>query len=243
MMHESCVGTLAAVSLVDAANISDVTVVGRLAVSLAVGEALGLERELDGQEAGLRTHALLALGAGIFGVISVGAFGSFASDSSAGNVSIDPTRIASYVAAGVGFLAGGTIVRGATRVKGLTTAASLWVCAGVGLAAGLGFTVGAIAGTVGALFLLLLERPLARLRRTKERVALQVRLRVGGNLDEVMATVLDLQEGNFHPNITTRRIEGAVIVEITDIRMRTAQHLMTRLSAMPVVDEATLLTD
>lgn len=230
-------------SLVDAANLSNVDIIGRLAVSLAVGTALGLEREIDGQEAGLRTHALLALGAGLFGVISVGAFGTFASDSTAGNISIDVTRIASYVAAGIGFLAGGTIVKGATRVKGLTTAASLWVCAAVGLAAGLGFYVGAVAGTVGALFLLALERPLAGIRRNKERVAVQVRLGPDGTLDEVMSAVLDLQAADFHPNITTRRVDGALIIEISDVRLRTAQHLLAVLAAMPTVDETTLLTD
>lgn len=235
--------TIAAVSLVDAANLSDLDIIGRLAMSLAVGTALGLERELDGQEAGLRTHALLALGAGMFGVVSVGAFGSFASDSTAGNVSIDVTRIASYVAAGVGFLAGGTIVKGTTRIKGLTTAASLWVCSAVGLAAGLGFYVGAIAGTIAALFLLVLERPLAGLRRNKERVALQVRFGETGSLDEVMSTILDVADANFRPNITARRADGRMIVEITDVRLRTARRLLAALSALPSVEEATLLTD
>ena len=64
-------------SIVDAADLSNVDIVGRLAVSRAVGGALGLERELKGHEAGIRTDALLALGAGMFGVVSVGAVSSF----------------------------------------------------------------------------------------------------------------------------------------------------------------------
>ena len=231
-------------SVVDAANLSGLDIVGRLAASLAVGAALGLERELDGQEAGLRTHALLALGAGVFGVLSVGAFGDFASDSVGGNVQIDVTRIASYVAAGVGFLAGGAIVKEGTRVKGLTTAASLWVCAAVGLAAGLGFYLGAVAGTIGALLMLVLERPLIRLRRSKETVALVVHLRDHRDVGGLMNVLFDAAEPNFHPHITSRdRPDGGVDVDIRHVRLPTARRLMAQLAANPTVAEASLISD
>lgn len=231
-------------SVVDAANLSDVDIIGRLAVSLAVGAALGLERELDGQVAGLRTHALLALGAGVFGVLSVGAFGDFVSDSAGGNVQVDVTRIASYVAAGVGFLAGGAIVKEGTRVKGLTTAASLWVCAAVGLAAGLGFYVGAVAGTVGALLMLVLERPLIRLRRAKETVSLVVHLRDHRDVGGLMNVLFEAPEPNFHPHITSRdRPDGGVDVDIRHVRLPTARRLLAQLAAMPTVAEASLLSD
>jgi putative Mg2+ transporter-C (MgtC) family protein len=233
-------------SIVDAAHLSDLDVIARLAVALGVGASIGLERELDGQEAGLRTHALLALGAGMFGVISVGAFGSFASDTPGGNVQIDVTRIASYVAAGIGFLAGGAIVKGTTRIKGLTTAASLWVCAAAGLAAGLGFYVGAIAGTVAALVMLLLDRPLSGLRRSKERVALHVHVHDEESLAALLAAVLDADDGNYHPTIRTRRErdgEDGIDVDISGVRLPTARHLLTKLSAMPSVDEVSLISD
>ena len=231
-------------SVVDAANLSDAEIIGRLAVSLAVGSALGLERELDGKEAGLRTHALLALGAGVFGVMSVAAFGTFVSDSSNGNVTVDVTRIASYVAAGVGFLAGGAIVREDSRVKGLTTAASLWVCAGVGLAAGLGFYVGAIAGTVLALVMLLLERPLARLRLGRRRVTLLVSLRDEDVLAQLISPLLDSNDPKFHPNITFRRQpDGGVDVDIVEVRLPQAKRLVAQLSVMPGVEKVTLLGD
>lgn len=231
-------------SIVDAANLSDAEIIGRLAVSLAVGSALGLERELDGKEAGMRTHALLALGAAVFGVVSVAAFGTFASDSSSSNVTVDVTRIASYVAAGVGFLAGGAIVREETRVKGLTTAASLWVCAGVGLAAGLGFYVGAIAGTALALAMLLLDRPLARLRLGRRNVTLLVSLRDDEVLGQLVRSLLDPSDPKTHPKVTFRRQpDGGVELDIIEVRLPHAKRLLAELSVMPGVDRAALLGD
>lgn len=121
---------------------------------------LGIEREWRGHAAGARTHMLLALGSAVFGVLSVGAFASFAAARATTDVSMDPTRIASYVAAGVGFLGGGTILKEGDRVRGLTTAASLWTAAAVGLASGLGFWPGALIATGIAVVTLVAERPL-----------------------------------------------------------------------------------
>jgi putative Mg2+ transporter-C (MgtC) family protein len=126
---------------------TEIEVVGRLLLAALLGGILGVERELDGQDAGFRTHLLLALGAALFGAISVGAFTDFA-DSSATNVQVDVTRVASYVAAGIGFIGGGAILKHRGTITGITTATSLWTSAAVGLAAGLGFWVGAVATAV-----------------------------------------------------------------------------------------------
>lgn len=123
---------------------TEIEVVGRLLLAALLGGILGIERELDGQDAGFRTHLLLALGAALFGAISVGAFSEFV-DGSATNVQVDVTRVASYVAAGIGFIGGGAILKHRGTITGITTATSLWTGAAVGLAAGLGFWVGAVA--------------------------------------------------------------------------------------------------
>jgi putative Mg2+ transporter-C (MgtC) family protein len=94
-------------------------------LATVLGVAIGLERELSAQPAGLRTHVLVCLGAMLFTL--VGARAAHA----------DPTRIAAQVVAGIGFLGGGTILRDGFNVRGLTTAASLWVTAAAGLAVGL----------------------------------------------------------------------------------------------------------
>lgn len=134
-----------------------VEVLVRLALALVLGGLIGVERETVEKPAGLRTHMLVTLGAALFTLISrEGFFGSGA----------DPARIASNIVVGIGFLGAGTIWRSGVTVQGLTTAASLWTSAAIGTAAGAGFYVGAVAGTVLVMLVLIplkaLERRLPR---------------------------------------------------------------------------------
>lgn len=135
-------------------------IVGRLVLASVLGALVGLERESAGQDAGFRTHLMVALGAAMFGVVSVGAFDQFMTDDPT-NVRIDVTRIASYVAAGVGFIGGGVILKHAGNVRGITTATSLWTAAAIGLAAGVGFWIGALTATVISLVALAALKPLS----------------------------------------------------------------------------------
>jgi putative Mg2+ transporter-C (MgtC) family protein len=143
------------------ATVGSLDLVGRLMLAALLGGLLGAERELDGQDAGLRTHLLLALGAALFGATSVGAFDGFIADPSETNVTVDVSRIASYVAAGIGFIGGGTILKHRGRVSGITTATSLWTTAAVGLAAGLGFWIGSLTTALVALVALRALKPLS----------------------------------------------------------------------------------
>jgi putative Mg2+ transporter-C (MgtC) family protein len=149
--------------LLEAAAPGSVEVIARLVVAAVLGGLLGAERELDGQDAGLRTHLLLSLGASLFGVISVGAFSAFIVDPADANVRVDVTRIASYVAAGIGFIGGGAIVKYRGSVSGITTATSLWTTAAVGLAVGVGFWIAAVTATVLSLVALRGLKPLSNL--------------------------------------------------------------------------------
>ncbi len=123
----------------------------RVLLAVGLGAALGLEREIDSQPAGFRTHILVCLGAALFGLISIHAFAPFAVTRANTNVQIDITRVASQVVVGVGFLGGGAILKYGASIRGLTTAASMWVAAAVGLAVGLGYYWAAVAVTVAAL--------------------------------------------------------------------------------------------
>lgn len=136
-------------------------VVIRIVLAAALGGALGFERELRDQPAGLRTHILVSLGACLFTLAGVFAFLEYGgSADSSGR--FDVSRIASQVVVGIGFLGGGTILRDRGAVRGLTTAANLWVTAAVGLAVGLGFYVGAGVAALISLLSLAGLKPVGR---------------------------------------------------------------------------------
>src|SRR5258708_7055630 len=117
--------------------ISFSTIVLRLIVALLLGAVIGFEREYRQHVAGMRTTALIALGSALFTIIS--AYGFF-NLLGVAHIQLDPTRIASYIIAGIGFLGGGVIFfqQGKDRVRGLTTAAAIWVIAAIGMACGAG---------------------------------------------------------------------------------------------------------
>jgi putative Mg2+ transporter-C (MgtC) family protein len=127
----------------------------RLTVALALGAVIGFEREQKEHAAGLRTLALVSLGCALFTIVS--AYG-FLELLAIAHTTIDPTRIASYIVAGIGFLGGGTIFlsRQNEKVRGLTTAATIWVIAAVGIACGVGMILAAIVTTLMMLFILFL---------------------------------------------------------------------------------------
>lgn len=126
----------------------------RLTLALVLGGAIGLERELSAHSAGLRTNALVSLGSALFMLISQYGFTEFLGLQ---HIQVDPSRIASYVVAGIGFLGGGAIIfhKEQVRVKGLTTAAAIWGVAALGLACGAGMIVEALTTTILALIVLI----------------------------------------------------------------------------------------
>ena len=124
----------------------------RLGVGVGCGALIGLERQWRARMAGLRTNALVAAGATVFVLYSV-AVGDTGS----------PTRVASYVVSGIGFLGGGVILRDGFNVRGLNTAATLWCSAAVGVLAAGGQYVFALMATAAVLIVHVLGRPLGRL--------------------------------------------------------------------------------
>ncbi|HEY2139386.1 MAG TPA: MgtC/SapB family protein [Chthoniobacterales bacterium] len=131
----------------------------RLGAALLLGSLFGLNRELHGKPAGLRTHALVCLGAAAAATLILrGPDGHLAADPNA------ISRVIQGILTGVGFLGAGVILRDpAGHVTGLTTAATIWVCAVLGLICGFGYWF--VLGVTVALttIILLLGRPLERL--------------------------------------------------------------------------------
>jgi putative Mg2+ transporter-C (MgtC) family protein len=126
------------------------TIAIRLILAVIFSGVVGWERERLRKPAGFRTHILVGVGSTLVVMVSI-----FMSDIYSGRV--DPSRIASNVVVGIGFLGAGTILRSREGiVTGLTTAASLWVVSGIGLALGCGFYTGALMTTVIVIMVLYL---------------------------------------------------------------------------------------
>jgi putative Mg2+ transporter-C (MgtC) family protein len=106
----------------------------QLFLAALLGSLIGTERELKGRLAGTKTHALVCLGACLFTILSVVGFQSFAS-----GTAFDPSRVASQIVIGIGFIGAGLIIFQQSKIQGLTTAAGIWTTAGIGMALGLKF--------------------------------------------------------------------------------------------------------
>jgi putative Mg2+ transporter-C (MgtC) family protein len=165
-----------------AGSISDVEIVVRLVIVSVLCGVIGLERQTRGQVAGMRTHLIVGLGAGLFTLVSAYGFtGASASHS-------DPTRVAAQIVSGIGFLGGGAILRYGVTVRGVTTAAALWISAAVGMAAAAGFYVGAVATTALALVALVALgrlKPVVR-RRFGETLSLELGLAPGSSIHSLL---------------------------------------------------------
>lgn len=149
----------------------------RIAVAIALGFTLGLERELTNKYAGLRTHILVCLGACIFTIISIYGFPTFVDGD---NVIIsqatgirDSGRVAAQIVTGIGFIGAGTVLRNGPMIIGLTTAATLWISAAIGMTCGVGMYDVAIITTLMSVAILTLIRAFERkflpnsIKRTK----------------------------------------------------------------------------
>src|SRR3990167_2647123 len=124
-------------------SIDTMQMIYQITLAAVLGMLVGFEREYRGKPAGLRTYMLVALGAALFTILSVA---SPAGD--IGRSSFDPSRIASQVVVGIGFIGGGLIIFKNDRMEGLTTAAGLWATAAIGMAVGFGFYIVAVYSTL-----------------------------------------------------------------------------------------------
>lgn len=136
-----------------------------IVLATVLGGAIGLERELSGKAAGLRTNVLICLGAAVFTIISQrmveGTDGSI-------------VRVAAQIVTGVGFLGAGAVIQDRRGVHGLTTAATIWLVASIGMGCGAGFHKLAVTSTLLAIIVLVVG---LRLIKPIERFAAKYRVR------------------------------------------------------------------
>lgn len=139
----------------------------RLLIAITLGGLVGIERQLNGHWAGLRTLMAVSMGAAIFTLVGTlaaeQAANQQAADDTVRNI-VDATRVVQGIAAGVGFLGAGAILKLSDQleIKGLTTASAIWLSAALGTAAGLALWELALAATVVSLVILALLRPLEK---------------------------------------------------------------------------------
>ncbi|HPW16828.1 MAG TPA: MgtC/SapB family protein [Candidatus Aminicenantes bacterium] len=123
----------------------------RIGLATALGAVIGMERERSERAAGLRTHAMVALGAAAFMLASAYGFKGVLGTPA---VVLDPSRVAAQIVTGIGFLGAGAIILQREVVRGLTTAASIWVVAAIGMAVGGGLYALAVSATALTLVVL-----------------------------------------------------------------------------------------
>src|ERR1041384_2269189 len=150
----------------------NVELIIRILVGTALGAIIGYERDIHGRPAGLRTHAIVALASATFMVVSTH-LAYFQGYRPGDFTEIDGSRIAASALAGLGFLAGGAILRTGLSIHGLPTAAGLWLPAAIGLCAGGGMYAESVAATViGVTTLSMLRRFEDKDDRTRRRLTL-----------------------------------------------------------------------
>ena len=140
----------------------------QLAMAALLGGAIGLERELGGKPAGLRTNILICMGAVLYTSLGITLGGA------------DPMRVAAQIVTGVGFIGAGTILHARGAVVGLTSAATIWVVAAIGVALGAGHYLEA-AGATLAVFAVL--QGLGRLEKLVERHTTRTHVQVHARPD------------------------------------------------------------
>jgi putative Mg2+ transporter-C (MgtC) family protein len=127
---------------------TELELLARILFAAMVGSIIGIERRHAARPAGIRTMALVAMGAAVFTVVSIFGF------TTEGQQFHDPARLAAQVATGVGFIGAGTMIRSGGVVRGLTTASGIWMSAALGVAAGAGMFVVALGGALISIVIL-----------------------------------------------------------------------------------------
>ena len=140
---------------------TNLVILFRIILAVVLSFAPGVERELTGKFAGLRTHILVCLGACVFTILSIYGFNMYAPDGSVATQN-DPARIAAQVITGIGFIGAGTVMRNGGNVFGITTAATLWMCAAIGMCCGCGEYIVAIIASLATLLVLVSIRRLEK---------------------------------------------------------------------------------
>jgi len=179
----------------------------QLGLATLLGGAIGLERELGGKPAGLRTNILICIGSVLYTKLSISMAGANA----------DPTRVAAQIVTGVGFIGAGTILHARGAVVGLTSAATIWVVAAIGVALGAGHYPEALGAT---LLVILVLQGLGRVEIVVERQAASSRVTIHARPDPNVVEELEtiVRRTGLEVTRQTHRRENVDLVVEFDMR-------------------------
>lgn len=177
---------------INSIEVDTVSSIFKLCLSLILGSIVGFERKRKGQTAGVRTFALISMGATLAMLLSI-----YVPQEYMGLKNGDPGRIAAQVITGIGFLGAGAIIQMKGSVRGLTTAAGIWMVAAIGMSVGVGLYVLSIVATALILFILVqLERIEHRISKGSEpRI---IRIKIDGIIENTDAYTDILKRHRVH---------------------------------------------
>jgi len=210
----------------------------RMLLAVALGGAIGLEREQHGRSAGLRTHIMVCLGTTMAMVVSMQLYRLLPATMADSALRVDPTRIAAGILTGIGFIGAGAIMKLKSSTRGLTTAACIWFVAALGVVIGVGAYPTAAAGTLLALgVLMLLTRFEHRLRPNTYREIIVV----AAQSDELFAQVkavfdglgMTVQSYEYEDELEKRQIRAVFNVKFP--RAHLGEETLRRLREIPGV--------
>ena len=198
----------------------------RLIISMLLGMIIGAERKRKGQTAGIRTFALISMGACLAMLLSI-----YVPQEYMGLKNGDPGRIAAQVITGIGFLGGGAMIQMRGTVKGLTTAAGIWITAIIGMAVGIGMYLVSFIATALVLIALIAFEQYSKRKRIGQDSKV-INLTVDGIVENIEAYREVLKENDIH--LSTFYVEYDYDKQITELNFVILVHTYT--NVLPILN-------
>ena len=183
----------------------------RILLASLLGGLIGLERDMHGRAAGLRTHLLVSMGAAVFTILSE----VITHNVTTSGFIADPGRIAAQIVTGIGFLGAGVIIKEGVNVRGLTTAACLWGAAAIGMAAGGGYFEIAIIATGVALASLIFLKYVERIYPKDTYRVLSVRTPIEVNAPQIIEVVKNKHLTILNTDIERNYAAGSSVTKLS----------------------------
>ncbi len=202
---------------------SDLEIIFRFILASLLGGIVGLEREVHGREAGVRTYLLVALGTALMMIVSEYFVFKYQGKFPGEVLRADPGRIAAQVVTGIGFLGAGVILRYKDSIRGLTTAACMWVVCAVGLAIGAGYYLFGCAVSAVTMITLMGLKPFEkRLRKDRYKEMVIVSEDMGGQMEKIQG-IIDQSQIKVTSFGLEKDLENKKVILTYRLRLRSLQ--------------------